>query len=177
MAADIYKEVQIHVVDVSDDFFGCLLNCAIRYAVGRRSYMPSLVIQEITPLLPQLSGKTLWCFDQDLTVAAHMGGYGDPLIDAPQWHRFHEAVREERLKRGENLYQSCWEKRDAELLPARSLANTLTEWSRDDKRIEAERLLLREAAILLLQLANENQTLPVAFKTARGPESKSEDIV
>lgn len=26
-------------VDLSDDFFGAVLNCAVRYSLGRRSYM------------------------------------------------------------------------------------------------------------------------------------------
>jgi hypothetical protein len=68
--------------------------------------MPSLVIGYITPLLPGLSDKTLWCFDQDMTEAKYTGGYGDSKIDEPGWKRFHEAVRAERTKRGHELYKS-----------------------------------------------------------------------
>ena len=50
-------------IDLSDDNFGAVLNCAVRYAIGRRTYMPGLVIDYITPLLPYLNNKTLWCFD------------------------------------------------------------------------------------------------------------------
>jgi hypothetical protein len=89
----------------TDDTFGTILNCAVRYACGRQSYMPSLVIGYITPLLPLLSDKTLWCFDQDLTEAKYDGGYGDPKIDEPGWKRFHEAVRQERKNRGHELYK------------------------------------------------------------------------
>lgn len=92
------------VIDLEDDFFGCLLNCAVRYACGRMSYMPSLVVDEITPLLPYLSDKTLWCFDQDITDARYNGGYGDPQIDEPLWMRFHNAVKVERKKRGHEPY-------------------------------------------------------------------------
>lgn len=90
----------------SGDVFGTVLNCAVRYACGRRTYMPSLVIDYITPLIPMLSDKTLWCFDQDLTEAKYTTGYGDPKIDEPGWKRFHAAVREERKKRGHTLYTS-----------------------------------------------------------------------
>lgn len=96
------------VVDPKSDDFGTILNCAVRYAVGRRTYMPSIVIGYITPLLPQLSSKTLWCFDQDVTDAKYTGGYGDPC-DEKDWLRFLEAVRTERTKRGEELYKSHWE--------------------------------------------------------------------
>ena len=93
------------VLNPTDDTFGTILNCAVRYACGRHTYMPSLVIDYITPLIPMLSDKTLWCFDQDLTEAKYTGGYGDPKIDEPGWKRFHEAVRAERKNRGHELYK------------------------------------------------------------------------
>ena len=93
-------------IDLQDDIFGTVLNCAVRYAIGRQTYMPSLVIGFITPLLPYLSDKTLWCFDQDVTEARWAGGYGDPSIDEPGWMKFREAVREERKKRGDEPYKS-----------------------------------------------------------------------
>ncbi|MBQ6952127.1 MAG: hypothetical protein IJN44_11630 [Clostridia bacterium] len=92
-------------VDLQDDNFGTMLNCAVRYALGRRTYMPSLVIGFITPLLPKLSSKTVWCFDQDVTDARYTGGYGDPC-DTNDWLRFLAAVRAERTRRGEELYKS-----------------------------------------------------------------------
>ena len=100
----------VHVpVDLQDDEFGTMLNCAVRYALGRRTYMPSLVIGFITPLLPKLSSKTVWCFDQDVTDAKYSpGGYGD-ACDEQDWTRFREAVRAERTRRGEELYKSHWE--------------------------------------------------------------------
>lgn len=94
---------------LQDDFFGCILNCAVRYAIGRQTYMPGLVIDFITPLIPYLSGKTLWCFDKDVTDARYECGYGDPRIDEPGWIKFLEAVRAERVKRGEPPYKSHWE--------------------------------------------------------------------
>lgn len=96
-------------IDLDDDSFGAVLNCAVRYAIGRRSYMPGLVIEYITPLLPYLNNKTLWCFDQDVADARYTTGYGDPDIDEPKWLRFHERVRAERTKRGEQLYRSHFE--------------------------------------------------------------------
>lgn len=99
------------VVNLEDEFFGAVLNCAVRYAIGRRSYMPGLVIDFITPLIPHLSSKTLWCFDQDVTDARWAGGYGDPKIDEPGWMKFLDAVRAERKARGEQPYKS-WREAD-----------------------------------------------------------------
>lgn len=92
-------------IDLHDDNFGTILNCAVRYAMGRRTYMPSLVISFITPLLPKLSSKTVLCFDQDVTDARYTGGYGDQR-DTNDWLRFLAAVRAERTRRGEELYKS-----------------------------------------------------------------------
>lgn len=94
------------LIDPADDCFGAVLNCAVRYAMGRRTYMPGLVIDFVTPLIPRLSSKTLLCFDQDITEQRWTGGYGDPAIDEPEWMRFHEAVRKERQRRGDTLYKS-----------------------------------------------------------------------
>lgn len=96
-------------IDLQDDDFGAILNCAVRYAIGRQTYMPHLVIGFITPLIPYLNNKTLWCFDQDTTNAKWEGGYGDPRCDEPKWLTFREAVRAERTRRGEELYKSHWE--------------------------------------------------------------------
>lgn len=100
------KDKNAPVIDPADDEFGAVLNCAVRYAIGRRTYMPGLVIDFITPLLPRLSSKTLWCFDRDIAEARWEGGYGDPKIDEPGWMRFHEAVRAERQRRGDTPYKS-----------------------------------------------------------------------
>lgn len=101
----------IPYIDLSDDDFGMVLNCAVRYAIGRQTYMPSVVIGFITPLIPFLNDKTLWCFDRDITEQKYIGDYGHPGIDKPGWMRFHDAVRKERANRGHKLYKSY---RDAE---------------------------------------------------------------
>ena len=93
------------VVQLDDDFFGCIFNCAIRYCLGRTSYMPSLITEQITPLLPYLSSKTLWCFDQDITEQAYEGGYGMEC-DKETWKEFHQKVIAERVKRGDDPYKT-----------------------------------------------------------------------
>ena len=79
-------------VDPTDDDFGAVLNCAVRYAVGRRTYMPHIVIAYIVPLLHSLTDKTLWCFDQDLSSTTN---FGDSQVDEPHWREFHQLVKDE----------------------------------------------------------------------------------
>lgn len=92
-------------IDPTNEKFGTILNCAVRYAIGRESYMPSLVIGYITPLLPYLPAKTLYVLDQDITEQRYHGGYGHPRIDEPGWMRFLEAVHAEQDKRGCERYR------------------------------------------------------------------------
>lgn len=84
-----------------DDFGGAVLNCAVRYALGRATYMPGLVMDEIKPMLPDCSDKTLWCFERD--VSEYLEGV-DWTADGARWNdadwmRFLEAVRAEMERR------------------------------------------------------------------------------
>ena len=84
-----------------DDFGGAVLNCAVRYCLGRLSYMPGLVMGEIRPMLPDCSDKTLWCFEKDIAQflkdCENMGSKsffgGDPYI--LEWKKFREDVVKE----------------------------------------------------------------------------------
>ena len=89
-------------IDVSDDNFGAVLNCAIRYCLGRRTYMPKLVMDYVRPLLPDLSDKALWCMEKDILQHKADGySYGDPSIDVPAWHEFLFQVQREIRRRKE----------------------------------------------------------------------------
>lgn len=71
-----------------DDNFGAVINCAIRYALGRQTYMPSLVIGVVRPMLPLLTPKTIACMERDIREADKYGGYGNETIDKPDWLKF-----------------------------------------------------------------------------------------
>lgn len=43
-----------------------LITCAVRYALGRQSYMPSSVVDEIKPLLSEMSKRNLTVMRTDL---------------------------------------------------------------------------------------------------------------
>ena len=87
------------MIDPRDDDFGAICNCAVRYAVGRRTYMPILVINFITPHLSELSDKTLWCFQRDLMERKNSGfDFGDEF-DLQNWMNFLKNVNKEIEKR------------------------------------------------------------------------------
>lgn len=88
------------VINSMDDNFGATLNCAVRYAIGRRTYMPGLVVGFIKPLVPELSTKTLWAIKRDINDSEKYDALGDPEIDAPLWRELFMAVQKELIKRG-----------------------------------------------------------------------------
>ncbi len=85
------------VIDPADEDFGTILICAVRYALGRHTYMPGLVQDFIRPLLPHLSRNTLFVMARDIREAP---SYGDPNIDEPGWMRFLADVQKESRERG-----------------------------------------------------------------------------
>lgn len=85
----------------NDDFGGALLNCAVRYALGRASYMPRLVMDQIRPILPDCSDNTLVVFEQDVSEwmerSKPKSGFFDNYYD--YWAWFLDDVRAEIEKR------------------------------------------------------------------------------
>lgn len=80
-------------VEINKDFETILL-CAVRYAIGRRTYIPSLVIDYITPLLPYLSEDVLKLIaDEIIGRYTYEGALGDEMIDKPYWIDFLRKIR------------------------------------------------------------------------------------
>ena len=94
------------VADIEDEEFGAILTCAVRYCLGRRSYMPGLIIGYITPLLPYISDNALRCIEADLSKPDLHGGFGDEKIDKPIWIKFRNNVQGEIQKRKESCDES-----------------------------------------------------------------------
>lgn len=88
------------LVRADDEDFGTILNCAVRYSIGRQTYMPKLVMDFIKPLLPHLTDRTIYCLEKDIT--GYYSDYSDKTIVDPDWTRFLYAVRCEREKRKQN---------------------------------------------------------------------------
>ena len=79
----------------TDDF--CLVCiCAVRYCLGRRTYMPWSVMSFIKQFLPALSDNTLYVMARDIAEADNLG---DAEIDAPMWAEFLAEIEKERKRR------------------------------------------------------------------------------
>lgn len=59
-------KVKVHGWVVIDGDFELMLISALRYAIGRYTYMPSVTIEYIRYLIPQLSTKTLFVMKRDI---------------------------------------------------------------------------------------------------------------
>ena len=80
-------------IEINKDFETILL-CAVRYAIGRRTYIPSLVIDYITPLLPYLSEDVLKLIaDEIIGRYTYEGALGDEMIHRPYWGQFLRKIR------------------------------------------------------------------------------------
>lgn len=86
------------MLEINEDFESILI-CAERYACGRRTYMPGIVVDYIDPLIPRLSTKTLVVISNDLSTADKTNNLGHPQIDAPLWLDLYNAITEELKKR------------------------------------------------------------------------------
>lgn len=78
-----------------DDDFGSICICAERYALGRQSYMPKLVIDYITLHIIEIDTRALNVMITDIKEAEkseHKYALGDPNIDRPAWIAFRELL-------------------------------------------------------------------------------------
>ena len=91
MAIEALQEPQVGGVDKD---FETILLCAVRYAIGRQTYIPSRVIDYITPLLPYLSEDVLKLIaDEIIGHYTYEGALGDEKIDRPYWEQFLRKIR------------------------------------------------------------------------------------
>lgn len=57
--------------------------------------MPSLICRYIIPLLPELTDKTLDCFERDIAERKRDGFYFGDSYDYKTWDEFYKAVCKE----------------------------------------------------------------------------------
>ena len=60
------NDVKIHGFVSITNHFELMMICALRYAIGRYTYMPGITIDYIRYLIPQLSAKTLFIMQRDI---------------------------------------------------------------------------------------------------------------
>ena len=87
------------IKNITQEDFGTLCICAIRYCQGRQTYMPDLVREIVAPHLPDLSDKDLRVMLDDCDFQATMKLYGDERIDKPGWIRWKELLNAEKRRR------------------------------------------------------------------------------
>lgn len=91
------------IVELNLEDFESMAICAERYACGRRTYMPSVVISITRPLIPRLTDNTLQVLQNDISAAKNIDALGDKNIDAPLWVKFLAEIRAELRRRGNNV--------------------------------------------------------------------------
>ena len=79
---------------------GCLITCALRYNLGRCSYMPPTIMDMLSPLLKDMDNKTLWAAERDIEDFLHRRNPEGKLDYAVEWTEFLAKVKAE-LKRRE----------------------------------------------------------------------------
>lgn len=84
-------------VKLDDDFFTIVI-CAIRYSLGRRTYMPSLVCGYAKQYIKEIPTKDLYVISRDIrehgSESYGAEAYGDEC-DLITWMNFLEAVETE----------------------------------------------------------------------------------
>jgi hypothetical protein len=86
-------------IDISQEDFGMLCICAIRYCHGRKTYMPSLIQGIVRQHLSEFSDKDISIMIDDCDFQRRANLYGDSLIDKPDWLKWQQDVSAEYVKR------------------------------------------------------------------------------
>ena len=89
-------------INVDDQDLGTICVCALRYAMGRETYMPSLVRDFVRPLLKDLPFKTIAVMFSDCENQARYENYGNETIDKPGWLAWSQEINAE-MKRRDSL--------------------------------------------------------------------------
>ena len=88
-------------INISQEDFGTLCICAIRYCQGRQTYMPSLVQGICRQHFNDFSDKDISVMIDDCGFQERMNLYGDERIDKPDWMKWKEDLLKEKSRRGE----------------------------------------------------------------------------
>lgn len=81
----------------ADDDFGTICICAVRYALGRRTYIPSIVCRFVKNHVQHMTDKDLFVIKRDITEH-DVSDYGDDC-DCDDWMRLLASVEHEIEKR------------------------------------------------------------------------------
>lgn len=84
------------VIDISNEDFGTLCICALRYCHGRRTYMPSLVQEIVSDHFTDLNKKALTVIADDERFQKDMEMWGDNC-DKVDWQKFYRGLEQFRV--------------------------------------------------------------------------------
>ena len=84
-------ETEVYIKDDLESIFVC----AVRYSLGRRTYMPSIVAGYLKTQIPFMTDKTLKCILEDIDGCADLGD----KCDCDTWHALATAIEAEIVKR------------------------------------------------------------------------------
>ena len=93
------KGEKMNINKLSNEDFGTLCVCAIRYCQGRETYMPDLVRSIVRPHLKELEDRDLSVMINDCRRQREMEFYGDEKIDKPGWVQWEYELLKERERR------------------------------------------------------------------------------
>lgn len=86
------------MINISQEDFGTLCICALRYCHGRRTYMPSLVQRIVGEHLKEFSDNTIEVMIDDCRFQRNMNLYGDEC-DKFDWLRWEQKVKDDQTRR------------------------------------------------------------------------------
>ena len=82
-------------IDISQEDFGALAVCAIRYCHGRQTYMPNLIQDICKAHLKEFSDNDI-CVMLNDCERMNDYDYGSSTINKPGWLAWHEALKAEK---------------------------------------------------------------------------------
>ena len=82
-------------IDITKNDFGLMCICSVRYALGRRTYMPSEVIRLVIKYLDNIDENTLYCIERDVRQYGlfDKSAYGDEC-DQRDWLAFQAELKD-----------------------------------------------------------------------------------
>lgn len=89
------------MITISEDNFGILAICAIRYCQGRETYMPDLVRSVVKNHLDEVEDNDLAIMIADCEFQEWANLYGDEKIDKPGWLKWRDELLAERERRND----------------------------------------------------------------------------
>lgn len=89
------------MITISEDDFGILAICAIRYCQGRETYVPDLVRSVAKKHLDEIDDNDLAVMIADCEFQEWANLYGNEKIDKPGWLKWRDELLAERERRND----------------------------------------------------------------------------